>query len=321
MCATKHQYQSTGCKHPPLLIAIAAILSSFWNCVGLLRSAQSSIIPPIVVPKPHKSKIHVTGPFPYVGGKSKFSSQILPLFPPHKTYVEPFSGGAHLLFRKPPSPVEVLNDLDGEVVNFFRIVQAHPDELVRTLQGTLASRKWFSLFRSLPPEALTDVQRAARFFYLQKNSFAGLRVNQTYHYHIVKTPSFDPGRLSQLFDKFHKRLQRVQIECLPYEQILEKFDSQTTFFFLDPPYWGRKLYAYNFNDDQFAALEERLRRLRGKFVLSLNDVPEVRSLFGTFHQTEIRVPYTAQRQAGKRFSELLITNFSPRPVGQQYEDA
>jgi DNA adenine methylase len=101
----------------------------------------------------------------------------------------------------------------------------------------------------------------------------------------------------------------VQIECLPYEQVLEHYDRPETLFYLDPPYYARKLYRYNFTHDDFVKMSERLAGLRGKFVLSLNDTPEVREIFRRFKVKGIELPYTAQKIAGRRFREVLITNF------------
>jgi DNA adenine methylase len=114
------------------------------------------------------------GPLSYIGGKRAIASQIIKIFPAHELFCEVFSGGAQVLFRKEPSKVEVLNDLDGDVVNFFRVCQQHSEELIRYLRFTLVSRKWFDLLKATNPTTLTDIQRAARFFYLQKNSFAAL---------------------------------------------------------------------------------------------------------------------------------------------------
>ena len=231
------------------------------------------------------------------------------MFPAHHTYVEPFAGGAQVLFAKPPSPVEVLNDLDGDVVNFFRTCQRHCDELVRVLKFTLVSRRWFSLFESENPAALTDIERAARFFYLQKTAFAGLVVQRKHNYSVVSKPSLNLERLPEILENAHRRLARVRIECLPYEEIIRRFDRAETLFYLDPPYWGRKLYRFNFTSDDFRNLAARLSAVKGKFVLSINDVPEIRKLFGSNVIREIEFSYTAQRKAGKRFRELLITNF------------
>ncbi len=253
--------------------------------------------------------LHMKGPLSYVGGKNRIATQIISVFPEHRTYVEVFAGGAQVLFHKDPSPVEVLNDLDSEVVNFFRVCQAHHEELVRYLRFSVVSRKWFELFDAQDPETLTDIQRAARFFYLQKNAFGGLVVNQSYHYCLSHPPNFNPEKLPDLIENTHKRLAKVQLECLPYEDILKRYDRKETLFYLDPPYWGRRLYKFNFAESDFVKLESLLRRLRGKFVLSLNDLPEVRKLFSAFKFRELNLHYTVQRGAGKRFRELLITNF------------
>ena len=122
------------------------------------------------------------GPLPYIGGKNRLANRIIALLPEHITYVEPFAGGAQVLFHKPPSSVEVLNDLDFDTANFFRVCQWHYQELVRYLGYCLVIRKLHELHRATDPATLTDIQRAGRFFYLQKNSFGGLVVKHNYHY-------------------------------------------------------------------------------------------------------------------------------------------
>ena len=253
----------------------------------------------------------MTGPLAYIGGKQRLAKRIIEIFPQHTTYVEPFAGGAQVFFHKEPSSVEVLNDLDGEIVNFFRVCQLHHQELLRQLRFCLVSRKWFELVKLQNPNSLTDIQRAARLFYLQKNSFAGLIRHPAYHYHVVRAPSFNVGSLPKLLENVHRRLERVQIECLPYDGILRRYDRPETLFYLDPPYWGRKLYRVNFTEADFVNLEKNLRLVKGKFVLSLNDLPEVRKLFHRFVLRGIELAYTAQMKPGKRFHELLIMNFTP----------
>jgi DNA adenine methylase len=249
------------------------------------------------------------GPLSYIGGKNRIANQIIEFFPEHRTYVEVLAGGAQVLFHKQPSSVEVLNDLDRDVVNFFRICQSHYEELLRFMRFTIVSRNWFELFETQDPESLTDIQRAARFFYLQKNAYGGLVRHRKFGYSIEEPSRFNPERLPELIENTHKRLVRVQIECLPYEDILQRYDRPTTLFYLDPPYWGHKLYRFNFSESDFTELEERLHKVRGKFVLSLNDVPEVRKLFGDWYLREIELSYTVQKQPDKRYRELLITNF------------
>src|SRR6202035_5396794 len=164
------------------------------------------------------------GPLAYIGGKNRLAKQIIALLPEHTTYVEPFAGGAQVFFHKQPSKVEILNDLDFEIVNFFRVCQHHYEELVRHLQYCLMSRRWYQLFALSNPETLTDIQRASRFFYLQKNSFGGLILKQHYHYGVVQRPNFNLKRIPEILQAAHERLQGVQIESLPYEQILTRYD-------------------------------------------------------------------------------------------------
>jgi DNA adenine methylase len=251
----------------------------------------------------------MVGPLSYIGGKNRLAKRIIEILPPHKTYVEGFAGGAQVLFHKEPSSVEAINDIDCEIANFFRVCQHHHEELIRCFEFSLVSRRSFDLQKATDPATLTDVQRAARYFYLLKNSFASLVRHPTYHWHVVQKPGFNLSKLPELIEKTHRRLERVQIECLPYEEILKRFDRPATLFYLDPPYFGRKLYRYNFTTGDFEKLAERLRDLQGKFVLSLNDTPEVRALFRHFVIRKVELAYSAQKHAGRTYGEVLITNF------------
>lgn len=249
------------------------------------------------------------GPLSYVGGKNRIANDIIKLFPEHSTYVEPFAGGAQILFRKPRSEVEVLNDLDGELVNFYRVCQVHHEELLRCLRYLLLSRKWFDLIARTPPESLTDINRAARYFFLQKSSFGGMVARKSFAIHISKQPSFTPRRIPDIINSAYERLQDVQIECLSYEKILEKYDRATTFFYLDPPYYGARLYNHNFSHDDFVVLKERLARMKGKFLLSINDHAAIRNLFDGFKTEPIGIFYSLQKHPGRRYTELLIRNY------------
>lgn len=254
----------------------------------------------------------MAGLFSYIGGKNRLAKRVIEIFPKHTTYVEAFAGGAQVFFHKEPSKVEVLNDLDGEIVNCYRVCQQHYEELLRYFRFIVVSRSWFDLLKATNPATLTDIQRAARYLYLLRNCFASLVRNPVYHRNVIQPPSFNLERLPELIENAHKRLQRVQMECAPYEEVIERFDRPTTLFYLDPPYWGRKLYRHNFSEADFAALAERLKKIRGKFILSLNDVPEVRKLFGGFHIQGVELHYTSQKSAGRRYKEVLITNFRRR---------
>ncbi len=249
------------------------------------------------------------GPLAYIGGKRMLARQIVAIFPEHTTYIEAFCGGAQVYFRKEPSKVEVLNDLDRDIVNFFRVCQSHAGELIRYMRFTVTSRSWFDLLMRTDPETLTDVQRAGRFLFLAKNTYAGLVRRRNFNINVTQPPGFNPEKLPKLLEETHKRLARAQIESLPYEDVLRKYDRSTSLAYLDPPYYARKLYRYNLEHDDFVKMAEILDGLKGKFVLSLNDVPEVRAIFRRFSIRGVELHYTAQKQAGRRFREVLITNF------------
>lgn len=249
------------------------------------------------------------GPLSYVGGKNRLASRIISLIPEHKTFVEPFGGGAQVLFRKNPSEVEVLNDIDGELVNFYRVCQAHHDELLKQLRFMLLSREWYERLRETTPDGLTDIQRAARYFFLQKSSFGGMVARQSFATHITKHPSFTPKRIPQIIQAAYERLQTVLIERLPFERVIEKYDRPETFFYLDPPYYGVNLYRFNFSAEDFKRLAGCLAALKGKFLLSINDHPEIRKLFSNFRIEDVELYYSLQRHAGRRYSELFIRNY------------
>src|SRR6202035_2726246 len=162
------------------------------------------------------------GPLPYIGGKNRLAKKIISMLHEHTTYVEAFAGGAQVLFHKPPSNVEVLNDLDFDIVNFFRVCQWHYEELIRYLRFCLASRKLHELHVKSDPATLTDIQRAGRFFYLQKNSLGGLILRQKFHYGVPQPSNYNLDRIPQIIEQTHRRLARVQIESLQYEEVLKR---------------------------------------------------------------------------------------------------
>ena len=114
-----------------------------------------------------------------MGGKRRLAKHLIPLFPEHQCYVELFAGGAALFFLRPEkAKTEVLNDLNGGLINLYRVVQHHFDEFVRQFEWTLTSREVFARLQATPPESMTDIQRAARFFYLQHTAFGGKVTDQ-----------------------------------------------------------------------------------------------------------------------------------------------
>jgi DNA adenine methylase len=249
------------------------------------------------------------GPLSYVGGKSRLARQIIEGIPEHTAYVEPFTGGGQVFFHKEPSKIEVLNDLDGELVNFYRVCQSHHEELIRYMRFMLLSREWFARLQRTPPNSLTDIQRAARYLYLQKVAFGGRVRSQSYGYFVTTPNRFMPVKVPKLIEESHARLAKAQIECSPYQEVLDRYDRPTTFFYLDPPYYGIKLYRHNLEHSDFLVLRDMLQELKGKFLMSLNDTPEVREIFSCFHFEEVGITYSIQSKGKREHHELLIRNF------------
>jgi hypothetical protein len=118
----------------------------------------------------------------WLGGKSRLAARIIERMPEHKCYVEPFAGAAWVLFRKQESTVEVLNDINKEIITLYRCLQWHLEEFLRYFKWVLVSRDEFERLKRAVPDTLTDIQRAARFFYLQQSCYGGRVNNPTFGY-------------------------------------------------------------------------------------------------------------------------------------------
>lgn len=243
---------------------------------------------------------------PWLGGKRRLIKHILPLFPEHTCYVEPFAGGAALLFAKPPSHTEVLNDINGELVNLYRVVQHHLDEFVRQFRWALTSRQMFEWTKQAVPETLTDVQRAARFYYLQKLAFGGRVEGQTFGTATTAPPGLNLLRIEEELSAAHLRLARVLVECLPWDRVVERYDRPHTLFFADPPYWQTAGYGVDFGWEQYERLAALMATMSGKMILTINDHPDIRRLFKRFDMQQASIQYTVAAADKRKTSQELI---------------
>jgi DNA adenine methylase len=246
------------------------------------------------------------------GGKRRLAPKLLPLFPNHTCYVEPFAGGAGLFFLRPePAKVEVLNDINGELVNLYRVVQHHLDEFVRQFRWALYSRQSFLWAKSQRPETLTDIQRAARFFYVQKAAFGAKVVGQTFGAG-PSAPRLNLTRLEEDLSAAHLRLAGAVIEHLPWQDCIARYDRAGTFFFLDPPYWQVEGYGVEFDLSQYQSLASTMRTLKGKALLTVNDHPDVRAAFAGLRSVRVTTRYTIGTSAASRAAvrgELVFRNW------------
>lgn len=254
---------------------------------------------------------------PWIGGKRRLADRLLPYFPPHQCYVEPFAGGAAMFFLRPsPAEVEVLNDVNGELVNLYRVVKHHLEEFVRQFKYAFSSRQIFKWLQITPEETLTDIQRAARFYYLQHAAFGGRVRGQTYGTATTTSPGF-LLRLEETLSAAWLRLADTYIENLTWQDCVGRYDRPHTFFFMDPPYWETEGYGVNFGWDQYEALADTLATLRGKAIVTLNDHPDIRHLFRAFHMETTDIRYTVGGGKGAERSEVVIFswNVTQEPAG------
>jgi len=247
----------------------------------------------------------------YLGGKSLLADTIVPLIPEHQTYVEPFAGAAWILFAKEPSKVEVINDINVDIVNLYRVVKHHLEEYIRTFKWLLVAREEFERFRETPPETLTDIQRAVRFFYLLKNGYASKLDFSTFSSSKSSKSSFNLLRIEEILSAAHLRLSRVYIENQSYQRIIEKFDSKETAFYLDPPYWDCEDYYGKgiFSKQDFSTLKDMLMGIQGRFIMSINDAKPIRELYGAFNIKRVKTSYSTASKGAQAKNELLVMNF------------
>jgi DNA adenine methylase len=247
----------------------------------------------------------------YLGGKSLLAQKIIPHIPDHKCYCEVFAGAAWLLFKKNPSNVEILNDINSDLVTLYRVVKHHLDEFVRYFRWELVSRDEFERLKGERPETLTDIQRAARFYYLLRNGYASRITNPSFSVAATGRPRFNLLRIEEELSAIHLRLSRVYVENMHYDQFIRRFDKFQTFFYLDPPYYGcENDYGKGiFRRDDFKLLRDILASIKGKFIMSINNAPEIRNIFKGFRIRKIQTTYTASgADKKKRVMELLRMN-------------
>lgn len=202
----------------------------------------------------------------------------MPHIPDHDSYVEPFAGGLAVLLAKERSRMEVLNDINADLVNFYRCVRFHADVLLTELEFVLNSRQEFTDFRHQP--GLTDIQRASRWFFRNKTCFGGANMQS------FGSTASGGGALNsraarmETIRQLNLRLDRVSIENLDWQRCLDLYDRPTTFFFLDPPYTECDAGMYGtWTNADVLRLRERLEQLRGKWMVTLNDSAAIRQIF------------------------------------------
>ena len=244
----------------------------------------------------------------WIGGKKALRGKILEQFPKDSfsRYIEVFGGAGWVLFSSDRhAPLEIYNDVNGNLVNLFRCVKCHPEAIQKELEYILMSREqFFDASRQLEERGLTDIQRAARFFILIKESFGSdLRS--------FGCRSRNMNNAIEYINKVSKRLDKVIIENLDFQRILKTYDRTEALFYLDPPYYTtEKYYPDRFMPEDHIRLKECLDNIKGKFLLSYNDCEYIRELYKDYIIIGVdRTHNLIQKDKKPRYKELLIKNY------------
>lgn len=253
---------------------------------------------------------------PWLGGKRRLADKLIPLFPPHECYVELFCGGGALYFlRGMQAKTEVINDVNGELVNLYRVVQHHLEEFVHCFKWSLSSRQMFKWQQTTRPETLTDIHRAARFYYLQQHAFSGKVEGQSFGT-ATTGPAINLCRIEENLSAAHLRLAGTYVEHLPWQECAKRYDRAHTFIYMDPPYWETAGYGVPFEFSEYEQMAQFMRSCKSRVMVSINDHPAIRQVFAGFHIMELDIKYSiANVDAQQTSKELVILNWDPAALG------
>lgn len=263
--------------------------------------------------------MNVKSPVCRIGGKAMLTGWLLRHVPSHTVYCEPFAGGASLLFAKPESKVEILNDIDNCLISLYRCIQNADKraKLVQLLNETPYSRSVFDTWKYNKDVPAGDIEKAARYFFLSKASFAGDIVSGGF-----ACPSVTGRNPAQTFrnavdslEYVASRLKSITLECLPYAEVIRRYDSPGSFFYVDPPYLNAEgYYGSNFTKNSHLKLSELLHGVRGKVMLSHYANSLYDRLYNDFNRYEyesFKGSYKSAGEAKPVSVECLFTNFKP----------
>ena len=262
--------------------------------------------------------------FGWYGGKFSHLDWLLPLLPHTKHYCEPFGGSAAVLLNRKPSPVETYNDIDSELVNFFRVLRNQREELIQNIGLTPFSRE--ELRNAVNPKitsTLTELERARRFFVRARQVRTGLAQTASegrWAYCRLTSRAGMAGSVSRWLGSVEglseivQRLLRVQIENGDAVSIIKRYDSPQTLFYCDPPYphdsrSDVKAYAYEMTDDQHRELGKILQKVKGYVAISGYESDLLDEIYGNWHKTA--GPVKKANSIKKERQELLFTNYDP----------
>ncbi len=243
------------------------------------------------------------------GSKSRLLKKLIPMIPPHVCSCEVFGGSLAFTLAKPRSQVEIVNDINGDLVALYRNAQRHLPELLRQLETAFSSRELLHLYKA--QAGFTEIERAARFLIRSKTSFSGGMTS----FAVAKSKgggaALSRESVKSQLQAIHERLDKVVVENLPWQRMFKNYDQPETFWFLDPPYIDAPTGAYEgWSQEQMAEFGKSVLKLKGKFIVTVDDSPFNRALFkrckleGVVSQNKL---VNNRTHADATFGELIIT--------------
>lgn len=263
--------------------------------------------------------------FGWYGGKFSHLDWLLPLLPKCHHYCEPFSGSAAVLLNRQPSPVETYNDIDGEVVNFFRVLRDCHEELIRVIALTPFSREEYYCAIYGITDGISEIERARRFYIRARQTRTGLAQTASLgRWANCKNTSRAgmSGVISrwlggvEALDDIAQRLIRVQIENRPANEVIKLYDSSSTLFYCDPPYLhatrgDTQAYSFEMSEDQHREFADTVNQCEGKVAVSGYDHPLMDELFPTGRWFKTLSNDRTIHSTKEMRQEVLWTNFHP----------
>ena len=257
-------------------------------------------------------------PITYYGGKQNMIKHLLGIIPAHKIYCEPFFGGGALFFAKPKSEVEIINDKNGEVINFFKIVKTRFPELQKEIQGTLHSREHYKKAMVVyeHPDLFNDIKRAWALWVLTNQGFASMIGSWGFGKENAKEKSLANKR-----DEFTKvyadRLRTVQIENNDAIKVIDRSDSKDTFIYCDPPYIGSNMGHYKgYSEEDYIKLLNTLVKVKANFLLSSYPSPILSQYIKKYKWKTKRIEKSVSvtKHTEKRKTEMMVMNYDPAKI-------
>ena len=259
-------------------------------------------------------------PITYYGGKQSLLKYLLPLIPPHKIYCEPFFGGGALFFAKPKSEVEVINDLNGEVVNFFKVVKTKFSELQKEVQGSPHSRELFKRAKAIYdfPDMFTDVKRAWAFWIVTNQGFAGTIGAWGFGKDDSKEKSLANKR-NDFTKEYAHRFERGQIEHNDALKVIDRCDDKNAFMYCDPPYINSDQGHYaGYTESDYKLLLDKLAKAKGKFLLSSYPNPLLNTYIKKYKWKvkQVKKSVAVTKRTDKQKTEMMVFNYDEKLGGK-----